>query len=286
MMTGIGGVRVGAGANWLEAAWSRRHARGTADLVALQATSETSEQISVATDEGDTVTITLGSEAEASYAFYRQTSASGETTLQAGALVASASSDLEIWIQGDLNEQELSDIASLLEQLAPMIRDAAKGGSLALSGDTPDGQGLDSLAGYSVSVEHSESLELIRVTDRAVLGQGSVESAPSPTAVPALASQGDSPTRSLTEFTELPEENQLAPADHGMTRLLDKMMAAAKESGLELPRLGSLLDAMLRRLVRVIAREPGMAPAERALDEIPARFAGRLRGEPHPHRSS
>jgi hypothetical protein len=245
------------GMNGLAGGPPRREAPVASDLLALQATSETGAQISITTDEGDTVTITLHSELDANYAFYRR---SGDgTSIEATAFTASASRDVEISVQGDLNEQERTDISNLLKRLDHVIRSFVKGNFNAAVHQALEGPSLDSLSGYTLNVEHTDSLTLIRATGGAPQGSS------------------DPGTQ---EFSPLPRaqiQSPLGGPRPEVKDVLDEMLKAAKESRIDLAKSGKVLVKLLRQLLHRMAHEPGMGPARPALDEIAARFPEHLR---------
>jgi hypothetical protein len=116
---------------------------------------------------GDTVTISLGSEVDTSVALYDRQGGAHGFRIAASSLVGSSRRDLEISVQGDLNERELSDIRHLLGRLGRVIRSFLRGDLDVAAARAPGGDGLESLAGYSLSMERTTTLTMIRAAGRA-----------------------------------------------------------------------------------------------------------------------
>ncbi len=154
MMNGIGPALRGL-AWWTRAAESRLSGADGA-VLATRATSATDASIGITTDDGDTVTITLSSEAEAAYAWYRRDGSGGSR-----ALLASASRETGITVQGSLDQEEVSDVARLVARLRRAVRSFLKGNVSAAVHQALEGPPLDSLAGFTLGVTHSESLSLV-----------------------------------------------------------------------------------------------------------------------------
>ncbi|HMA46018.1 MAG TPA: hypothetical protein VKP11_02230 [Frankiaceae bacterium] len=154
MMNGIGPAPRSL-AWWTRAAGARLSgADGT--LLAARTTSATDASIGIATDDGDTVTISLSTEAQAAYAWYRRDGTGGGT-----ALAASASRETGITVRGRLDQEELSDIARLVARLLRSVRSVLKGNVSAAVHQALGGPSLDTLAGFTLGVTHSESLSLV-----------------------------------------------------------------------------------------------------------------------------
>ena len=103
MVNGISPALCGPDPTSWSAAQARRESSVSTDLLAVQASSETKAEIDIATKDGDTVTISLASDVEAGYACYRRTGTAAGSEMEARALVASASREPQITVQGSLD---------------------------------------------------------------------------------------------------------------------------------------------------------------------------------------
>jgi hypothetical protein len=157
-----------------------RRAAGTGELVALRAGTEADARLAITTDEGDTVTISLHSEADTGAVFYDRKGARNAAGVTAGSVTTSVTRDLAVSIQGDLNDQELADVRRLLSRIERVVRSFLDGDLAAAARLAPDGGGLESLSGYSLSLESTRSLTMLRATAPAPATGSPSESATAP----------------------------------------------------------------------------------------------------------
>jgi hypothetical protein len=257
------------------AAQARRGSSGATDLLAVQTSSETGAEIGITTKDGDTVTISLHSDVETGYAYYRRTGTAAGSHQEARALVASASQELKITVQGSLDEQELADIASLVKQLGQAIRNFVKGDTTASARQALEAPALDSLSGFSLDLEHSDSLTLIRASAATQTHSAGTVVFEKPVAQPSPAlpaSDGEAPTSCASPQGAA----QPNPARPDVTAVLDAMRKAVEDSGIDLTRSGRVLVKALQRLLKRVAEEPGSRSARPALEEISTRLPGHL----------
>jgi hypothetical protein len=275
MVTGITPAFSGLDTTAWSAAQARRDPTGATDLLAVQASSETEADIGITTKDGDTVTISLHSDVEADYAYYRRTDPTAGSELEARALVASASRELKITVEGSLDAEELSDIASLVKQLGKAIRSFVKGHTTQSARQAFDTPALDSLAGFTLDMEHSDSLTLVRAS--------ATGTAPTPTVMfekpvaqpaPALPSGGDDASGSAPRDLAWTD-----PVSTDVTPVLDAMRRSVDASGLDLARAGRVLVKALQQLLKRVADEPAGRTARPALEEISTRLPAHLRHE-------
>jgi len=175
MMNGIGPALRGLA--WWTRAAEARLSRADGALLAARATFATDASIGITTDDGDAVTITLSSEAQAAYAWYRRDGTGGGT-----ALAASASRETGISVQGSLDQEEMSDIARLVARLLRSVRSFLKGNASAAVHQALEGPSLESLAGFTLGVTHSESLSLVAATGGPIKDGGAAS--PDPVGAP------------------------------------------------------------------------------------------------------
>ena len=270
MINGISPALYGLDPTSRSAAQARRESSAATDLLAVQTSSETKAEIDIATKDGDTVTISLASDVEAGYAYYRRTGPGAGSELEARAFVASASRELQITVQGSLDKEELADIAKLVRQLGQTIRSFMRGDTTASARQALDVKARDSLSGFSLDMEHTDSLTLIgasAATTTALVGAVVLEK---PAAQPAPV---------LPSSDEAAGAAQPNPPRPDVTGVLDAMRKTVEDSGIDLARSGRVLVKALQRLLRSIAEEPGNEPARPALEEISTRLPGHLQRE-------
>jgi hypothetical protein len=270
MVTGIRLPYFSPGWNGWTGALRRQGANASTDLAAVLASHEVSAEINITTDDGDTVTISLESEADAGYAFYSRPASGGEGGLKASALVASVSRDLEVSVQGELDDEELADISSLLKRIELVIRNFLKGNFAAAAQQALGGADLDSLSSYSLDVEHTDTLTLLRKTEGAPQDSTGTGVIDKPMAQPLpVYTPGDETAPSTLPRPAL--EGPLGPPRPEVSEVLSHIGRTARDSGIDLARLGKLLTRLFQRLLHEIGREPGMELAQPVLDELSAR---------------
>jgi hypothetical protein len=93
-------------------------------LSALSVSAEQSADITILTDEGDTVRLSSREYAEADLLAYEHVSSthSGYDRAEMQQVDFEAGSELALAVQGDLNDQEMADIQSLLSDLGAMLK--------------------------------------------------------------------------------------------------------------------------------------------------------------------
>ncbi len=263
MINGISPALVGLDPTAWSSAPARRESSSATSVLAAQASSETTADIDIVTKDGDTVTISLHSDVDAGYAYYRRTGDGSE--LEARALVASVSQELQVTVEGSLDEQELADIAKLVKQIGQAIRSFVKGNTTASAQQALEGPALDSLSGFSLDMTHSDSLALVAAgatTTTAPAGEVTFEK---PVAEPL-------PTLPIAYEADPPDSRR-----PGVEGVLEAMQKSVKDSGIDLARAGKVLVRALERLMKRIAEEPAGRSARPALEEIAARLPEHLR---------
>ncbi len=183
MVNGIPAALRGT-AGWPRAAQWQRSAADTG-LLAVRATSDTEASIGITTDDGDTVTITLSSDVAAGYAWYRPQGAGPRTSV----LAITAARAGAITVRGELDEQETRDIARLVAGLARAIRSFLKGNLGAAIHQALGGPPLESLAGFTLGLRHSDDLEVVAAGGTPPAG--GAPRAPDPADAPLTDGAGD-----------------------------------------------------------------------------------------------
>jgi len=280
MVAGIGYPVFRTGLDGWARSWSSRPGPVDSGLVALEASSETDAQITIRTAEGDTVAITLDSQIDAAYAFYRRPRTGDGAGLRAEALSISASRDVAVSVQGDLNEQEMADVSRLVKRLEQAIRSFLKGNLSAAVHQSLVGPRLGSLAAYALDLQHTDSLTVIRAT----AGADQDATTPGTVSKPVLRPMpaGPAPDEGATSGAAPPAMpgvgDSLGGSSLAAGHLLDEAFRTAKDSGIDLAKSSGVLVQMLRRLLHQMGREPEMRPFRPALAEISSRLDRHLRG--------
>jgi len=261
MVNGISPALYGLDPSLWSATQARREASTATNLLAVQASSETKAEIDITIKDGDTVTISLASDTEAGYAYYRRTGPDAGSELEARAFVASASRELQITVQGSLDQEELADITKLVRQLGQAIRNFVRGDTTASARQALNVKARDSLSGFSLELEHSDNLTLIRAGT-------AMKTDPVDTVVFEKPVAQPMPVLPFVKG---------APPPPNVTGVLDAMRKTLEDSGIDLGKSGGLLVKALQRLLQSIAEEPGNEPARPALKEISTRLPEHLR---------
>jgi len=267
MVNGISPALYGLDPSLWSATQARRESSTATNLLAVQASSETKAEIDITTKDGDTVTISLASDIEAGYAYYRRTGPDAGSELEARAFVASASRELQITVQGSLDQEELADITKLVRQLGQAIRSFVRGDTTASARQALNVKAQDSLSGFSLELEHSDNLTLIRAGT-------AMKTDPVDTVV--FEKPATQPAPVLPSSDEAAGAAPPNPARADVTGVLDAIRKSAEDSGIDLARAGGLLVKALQRLLQRVAEEPASRSARPALEEISARLPEHL----------
>ena len=138
---------------------------GVTQASLLSASSRKSTDISLATAEGDKVTISAKSALHASFIGYdyRGRLNGNEVNLSGRSLQVSAENSFAISVEGDLSEEELADIEKLvakIEKLGADFFSQPLGDSLTQTLDLGD---LDSISSFAANLRHEQQLTIARV---------------------------------------------------------------------------------------------------------------------------
>lgn len=133
------------------------------ELRAVQASRQTSTDLTIVTADGDRVTLSARSSAQIAYADYRAVGlASGQQAAAAArAVQVSQSQSVELTVEGNLSKAELHDIKRLVKELGKVARDFLRGeiehaAERAQRLDRPD-----SIAQFDLSVERRETVAVL-----------------------------------------------------------------------------------------------------------------------------
>ncbi len=185
-------------------------------LFALQRTNSLGVELTVRTDEGDTVTLSFQRETE-SLALRYGAKSRGPEGREAASLSlrsASVSQEVSMQVEGSLSEAELADIERLASRITASLASGRGAGAAAFAAG--DASEFESLAGFSLDVTRERSLELtmIRLREQRLAAP---TVAPLPVQ-PAPLEPVAGPTVAPSPFQPAPEPVPLEPvADAGET---------------------------------------------------------------------
>jgi hypothetical protein len=266
MVDGISPALHGLNPSLWSATPARRESSTATNVLAVQASSETRAEIDITTKDGDTVTISLASDVEVGYACYRRTEPGAGGELEARALVAAASQELQITVEGSLDQKELADIAKLVQQLGRAIRSFVRGDATASARQALEAKARDSLSGFSLELAHSDNLTLI-------VASATTETDPAGTVV------FEQPVTQPMPLLPPADGAPPPPPPPDVTGVLEAIRKSAADSGIDLARAGGLLVKALQRLLQRIGEEPVGRPHRPALEEISRRLPEHLHHE-------
>lgn len=219
-------------------------------------------EISVITDEGDLVTFSQNYEFSASSALQQWDSPLGRGMNFTAESLQSES--ISFSVQGDLNEEELADLAALYDDLAAIANDFYAGDMAgAMNGAMTIGD-MGSLASLSATFSHSEMSASRLVSNHVIpaeadkLQQGFKDlpplAAPEQTSKASYQEIMQSRWQQLLEHLENrpePEEkaDQLPPDKKGAGRADEQMLARLQETATDHPRLSPLSIPLAHRAI-------------------------------------
>jgi hypothetical protein len=198
-------------------------------LSAASFSSDTEVQIQIQTDEGDTVTLSAQREVDLSLINYgeRYRSGSEKSRTQIRASSSAVSSEVQLTVQGDLNDQERADIRALLQKLQPSIDEFLETGQPVEVAPTP-GAEYDSLAGFQMDLSSTRQLDLVGARFRSettVVNQPTTEESSQP-AAPSTPSDPPNAilmTAKQTTPEGAPEESIDTITPHALAQVLRRL---------------------------------------------------------------
>ncbi len=144
----------------------------------ISASSKESKDITIYTEEGDKVTISYDQQTQASYDSLKALSYRGDfarsgnqtmakevlTSIQGERFQFEDSRSLSISVDGDLNDQELSDIKKALEEVDEIMTDLLQGGNISEAmADAAEIKDLESIAGLEADYRYEKTLQVEKV---------------------------------------------------------------------------------------------------------------------------
>lgn len=214
---------------------------------AVALTTDFSGRLSVTTAEGDTIRLAADLESDFRAGRYYVHGGSGEAAMSLGAesVQYTLQRDFGITVDGDLNEQELSDLEKLLQKISNIFHGFVEGQDEAALGHTvalaERFRSLATLSSLDLSVEVIRSV--------AVLAASSVTPGEAPAtaaAIPLLSNGTTAPTPSSDSSEDdhltVPEKDSL------LASLIQHVFDALKEAETELEKFQSYLPDFFEKL--------------------------------------
>ena len=214
--------------------------------------------VSLVTNEGDKVTLSLDAQAAAAYAAFEEIDGDAEGSLSYSKGEMSMEffqQESTLAVEGDLNADEQRDIRQALKALRKMMQDFIEGDLVPMLAKARKLQGLDTISGLEAQMSYESQWVVGRQTQAVAVdepnGTGTKEAVPAATATPELSAM---------------KPKAAAVAEH-MARRLKPMKAHRR-------RAMHLVHGMLRAYQNQMARMN--ASAARMIDFISERLSAEV----------
>jgi hypothetical protein len=214
------------------------------------------QDITITTEEGDTVTISSLSKFQADYMAFDYTAlVKGESTsFQAEKFKASSENAFKITVEGDLNEEEQEDIDKVLKKLDSIMNDLVSGNldglmnrALGIIDDTETISGLNAVLQFQQRV----SMEQRSMTQ--------------------LSSRG--------QQMPPPPEGKILSASNLIAEITDQLLKFIEESEVDASQLKEPVNGYFSQLLEKISGEHGGDnPLTQMIDQLSAELLNRLDG--------
>ena len=253
-------------------------------LSALSVSAEQSADITILTDEGDTVMLSSREYAEAELLTYEHFSAthSGYDREEMQQVDFEAGSELALAVQGDLNDQEIADIQSLLSDLGAMLKAFLTGtdernGSMEVAGELDR---FESISAFKADFEYRVSARYVNLEDDRLTFQAAgaaepaalTESEPDDVAT-AVPSPATTPAATAAGQAGVPSEASIREADQTAARMAQRVHASGLSGHRRLKHLKKFLKIFLEQFLTTQTVDPkqaqrGETVIERFMDEL------------------
>ena len=197
---------------------------------------EQSADITIMTEEDDKVTLSSDSQYEASLTTYNSKAITNTTYTESKGRLFSfgASRQLNLAVEGDLNDQEKKEIKKVLKAIFKMMKGLFFGKTDQITDNTRNISNLDTISKLEAEFEFKKSVTLV-----------SQSTAKSETYLPVHKN----PNNSEIELTE--SEDGREP----VSRVTDRMVQFVKDSDIKPEKLLKYVDRMFSKLSRALLRE-------------------------------
>jgi hypothetical protein len=231
----------------------------SAQIAKAEIAGEQSTDIEIQTADGDKVTLSSDIKFESSAIVYEkldQTSASYSQS-QGQIILAAATSNLELTVEGTLDEQEKKEIKEVLMNLFKMVKDFLSGNAATDTEEAQNFADLTTISKVKAEVDIKAEVTIAAQSYTKYVAQTPVEEKPS--------------------IQEVETANLPAVSKH-VDKLTDRMIGLVKDSGLE---PSKILNRLNRRLSRFSRKFMNAGPAGwhkmRMMRAIIEDFARKLR---------
>jgi len=142
--------------------FSNAGGRSTQSFSKVDVQTQTQTGLSIVTAEGDKVTLSTNAAFQGTGVKYnaRGVSEGQALTLRSNSLEGSFSSEKQITVEGDLNEQEIQDIKKIVNLVNGLREDVATGDLNTILANGQQIQATGSIASVDLKIKHSESLSV------------------------------------------------------------------------------------------------------------------------------
>jgi hypothetical protein len=188
--------------------------------------------LNLTTDEGDKLSISLAASAQSDYLQYRETGQNADgryaRTVQMYSMQAERS--YSITVDGNLSDEELSDIGQVLTSIDSMMSDFVQGRLEPILAEADKLSGLDTVSDFSIDMTYARnvtSAHQTQVQTADSLGtiydsNGQIAESPSATALPQVAQLRNQAASEADDVTSAMAE-QLAKVQDSVQKLLDAL---------------------------------------------------------------
>ncbi|MCU0590377.1 MAG: hypothetical protein MUC57_02765 [Desulfobacterales bacterium] len=261
-----------------------RFQQTTTRLSALSVSAEQSADITILTDEGDTVMLSSREYAEAELLTYEHFSAThlGYDREETQQVDFEAGSELALFVQGDLNDQEMADIQSLLSDLGAMLKAfligaGEHGGSTEAAGELDR---FETISAFKADFEYRVSARYLNLEDEQLTLQAAGEAEPAAltesepdAAATEVPSPATTPAAVAAGQADVPIEASIREADQTAARMAKRVHESGLSGHRRLKHLKKFMKNFLEQFLTsqtVDAKQVqrGQNVIERFMDEI------------------
>jgi hypothetical protein len=247
-------------------------------LNALSVSVEQSAEITILTDEGDTVMLSSREHAEADLLTYEHLSCTrngyGRQDLQQ--LDFEAESEFTLAVQGDLNDQEMADIQALLKDLGGMLKAFLTGAG---ENDSPpeaagDSERFETLSAFQADFEYRVSMHYLNFeADRLALRTAAEPEQPAPVEPEAAGAAAPVVTAAAADPAAVPLDGHGDEAGPVAARMAKRARASGLHGHRRMKHLGRWLENVLQEMLSSQAIDSeqarrGQRVIEQFLDEF------------------
>ncbi len=232
-----------------------------AERTALAAVSgEQHLDVTLVTDEGDKVTISLDARAAALYGSYEEASADGQGFAAAKGEFSAGLYEREMTftVEGDLSEKEQKDIRKALKTLDRMMHNFVNGDVKPMLAKMGKLQGLESLAGIEANMSYERTVIVARQSQAAATYAPETASTPAVSQTPVHSDDGAAVLAQKADEMADRMAREIAaaqtPADRMLAFVEQLMDDYRKQMAAQDPMGSRLIDRMTGQLHDVLAQ--------------------------------